>query len=354
MANLNGTDNTIRVTAIGGGTGLSALLRGLKRNNTNIDISAVVTTFDDGGSSGLLRREFGYPGLGDLRQCLLALASDDSGIDILSQILEFRFPRNSALVGHSLGNLLLAGLLAKTGNLSDAIEEASKMLRINGNVIPVSLENGHLCAELYDGHIIFSESAIDLREAADPAIKRIFLRNPVQANPTALNAALNANAIILGPGDLFTSILPNLLPNGMREAISKSNAKLIFVCNLTTKHGETDGFSASNFVSKVNEYLNPSDHAENIGRSIDAVIINKCDMPTAQAIENNQYNESPVNIDEHSLHSIVDDIVIQPMLGNVNPARHNPDTLVNTILNLIEHRPKPASLHAYPGPSSPT
>ncbi len=328
----NGGSEKVRIAAIGGGTGLSALLRGLKPRASEIDIVAIVTTFDDGGSSGLLRREFGYPGLGDLRQCLLALASEEGDASVLADVLEFRFPENSALAGHSLGNLLLAGLLSKSGYLSTAIEEASRLLRIQGRVLPVSLESGHLCAELHDGHIIYSESAIDLRDAADPGISRIFLRHPVPANPVAMEAVLNADVIVLGPGDLFTSILPNVLPDGMKEAICGSRGKIIFACNLTTKQGETDGFKASDFVATVNDYLDPEGLGSTASRLIDTVIVNQCDETTAEKISGNDYGESPVLIDDENLYGLVDDVLVESLLGGVNPARHEPDALVDAVV----------------------
>ncbi len=327
---------SLRTVVIGGGTGLSALLRGLKGLQPRLDITAIVTTFDDGGSSGILRREFKYPGLGDLRQCIAALTPPDGDTNAADELLNFRFPKQSALAGHTVGNILLAALLAREGDIATAVEQISRLMRIQGRVLPVSLEAGHLCAELSDGQIIYSESAIDLRESADPSISRVFLRYPVEANPAAIEAVLNADAIVLGPGDLFTSVLPNILPVGMKEVISESDAKLIFVCNLTTKHGETDGFTASDFVSTVNKFLSLQGCGGTNSRCIDTVIVNECDDSAAAAITSNDYSELPVEVDEIDLRRRTDQVVYKPLLGSVAPARHDSEALSNTIVEIMQ------------------
>ncbi|MCH7594872.1 MAG: YvcK family protein, partial [Chloroflexi bacterium] len=242
-----------RIVVIGGGSGSSVLLRGLK--SSTADLTAIVTMFDSGGSTGLLRREFGYPPLGDLRQCLVALSEDSEVTAALRSASEFRFDKNSSLNGHNLGNLLLAALTTVSNDLEDGINEMSRILRITGRVIPVSLEQADLCAELEDGTILREESNIDLRETGIPPISRVFLDPPVAANPRAVSAILAADLVVLGPGDLYTSIIPNLLVTDVAHALRLTSAKLVYVCNLMTKHGETDGYRASDFARTICHYM---------------------------------------------------------------------------------------------------
>lgn len=260
-----------KIVVIGGGSGTSAAIRGLKSHNT--DLTAVVTMFDSGGSTGILRDEFGYPPFGDLRQCLAALSPDgDERTDALDQALGFRFDSDSSLNGHSVGNLVLAALTTAYGGLQPALDEISSILRVDGQVVPVTLSAAHLCARLLDGQVIRTESAIDLRGANAPGIDEVFLDKQVTANDRAINALNEADAILLGPGDLYTSVIPNLLVPGIAEAIRESNASVIYACNLMTKAGETDGFGASDFAREIVRYLD--------GRKLDYLLVNDSKFPT--------------------------------------------------------------------------
>lgn len=260
-----------KIVVIGGGSGTSAAIRGLKSHNT--DLTAVVTMFDSGGSTGILRDEFGYPPFGDLRQCLAALSPDgDERTDALNQALGFRFDSDSSLNGHSVGNLVLAALTTAYGGLQPALDEISSILRVDGQVVPVTLSAAHLCARLLDGQVIRTESAIDLRGANAPGIDEVFLDKQVTANDRAINALNEADAILLGPGDLYTSVIPNLLVPGIAEAIRESNASVIYACNLMTKAGETDGFGASDFAREIVRYLD--------GRKLDYLLVNDSKFPT--------------------------------------------------------------------------
>ncbi|MFQ6030449.1 MAG: uridine diphosphate-N-acetylglucosamine-binding protein YvcK [Dehalococcoidia bacterium] len=259
----------LKVVVIGGGTGSSAVLRGLKKYTS--EVSAVVTMFDSGGSSGLLQSEFGYPPMGDLRQCLLGLSEDNETTRALRELLGFRFQQESSLNGHSLGNLLLAALTTIGHDLEQAIEEMSRLLRIHGQVIPVSLEWADLCAELKDGETLRGESSIDLRGQSSPHIDRVFLDPQVKANPQAVKAIRQADLVILGPGDLYTSVIPNLLAEGIREALAETKATRVYVCNLMTKLGETDDFKSSDFVREMNRYL--------AANSLDWALINAREVP---------------------------------------------------------------------------
>ncbi len=254
-----------KIAVIGGGTGTYTTLVGLK--HYELELTAVVSMADDGGSSGRLRDEFGHLPPGDVRRCLLALSSDDTAFT-LRRLFEYRFDRGIGLNGHSFGNLLLTALTEIAGATDLAIAEAAALLGARGAVLPSTLSNSRLCAVLENGAIIRGESQIDIRtEHPDYRIQRVYLEPPSKANPAALAAIDQADAIVIGPGDLYTSIIPNLLVEGIPEAINSSAAVKIYVCNLMTKHGETDGFQASDFVREVQHYLRATG-------SLDYVIVN--------------------------------------------------------------------------------
>lgn len=257
------------IVVIGGGTGSSVTLRGLKGRGFNL--TAIVTAFDSGGSSGKLRDEFGHLSLGDIRQCLVAMAEESEETEAFRLAAQYRFSDDSSLHGHNLGNLFLSALTVMHSDIEAAVQMMSRMLRIRGQVVPVSLDPADLCAELVDGSVLRGEATIDLRRFDPPPIRRVYLDGNPGANERALEAIRSADAIVLGPGDLYTSILPNLLVRGMVDAVHQSNAKTIFVCNLMTKHGETDGFAPSDFVREVSTYLGAV--------LVDAVLINSQPIP---------------------------------------------------------------------------
>lgn len=249
-----------KVVAIGGGTGLSMLLKGIKKYTNNI--TAVVTVGDDGGSSGRLREEMGILPPGDIRNCIAALADDEN---MITELFQYRFKNGEGLEGHSFGNLFLTALCAITGNMVKAVKESSNVLNIRGVVLPATLDDMKLAAEFDDGTIVKGESNIP---EAHKRIKRLFTEPEVcKALPEVLTAIADADLIILGPGSLYTSVIPNLLVSGIVEAIMASRAKKIYVCNIMTQPGETDDYSVA---SHVNALLN---HAK--GRKIiDAVLVN--------------------------------------------------------------------------------
>lgn len=249
-----------KVVAIGGGTGLSMLLKGIKKYTNNI--TAVVTVGDDGGSSGRLREELGILPPGDIRNCIAALADDEN---LITELFQYRFKNGEGLEGHSFGNLFLTALCAITGNMVKAVKESSNVLNIRGVVLPATLDDMKLAAEFEDGTIIKGESNIP---EANKKIKQLFTEPEVcKALPEVLTAIADADLIILGPGSLYTSVIPNLLVSGIVEAIMTSHAKKIYVCNIMTQPGETDNYSVA---SHVNALLN---HAK--GRKIiDAVLVN--------------------------------------------------------------------------------
>ena len=249
-----------KIVAIGGGTGLSMLLKGIKKYTNNI--TAVVTVGDDGGSSGRLREEMGILPPGDIRNCIAALADDEG---LITELFQYRFKKGEGLEGHSFGNLFLTALCAITGNMVKAVKESSNVLNIRGVVLPATLDDMKLAAEFEDGTIVKGESNIP---EAHKKIKRLFTEPSVcKALPEVLEAIAGADLIILGPGSLYTSVIPNLLVSGIVDAIMESTAKKIYVCNIMTQPGETDNYSVA---SHVNALIS---HAK--GRKIiDAVLVN--------------------------------------------------------------------------------
>lgn len=233
-----------RVVAIGGGTGLSTLLRGLKEYTDHL--TAVVTVFDDGGSSGRLRRELGILPPGDIRDCLVALAESEP---LMTQLFEYRF-QGGALDGHAFGNLFIASLAGVTGDLESAVKETSKVLNIRGRVLPSAVEDVVLAATFEDGSVIEGESQIT---RARKRIATVALKPAdVAPVPEVLQALAEAELIVLGPGSLYTSVIPNLLVRGIADAIRSNRAALrVYVCNVMTQPGETDGFSAGEHVRKL-------------------------------------------------------------------------------------------------------
>jgi uncharacterized cofD-like protein len=254
-----------RIVAVGGGTGLSSLLRGLKEWTGNT--TAVVTVMDDGGSSGRLREEMNMLPPGDIRNCIIALAEDESQI---ASLFQHRFKNGSgSLDGHSLGNLILAGLQQNTGRFDTAVEELSHILKIRGEVVPTTLEDVKLVAKMEDGDIITGEVAI----AEDPRrVERMSLSNEhVQPYRKVVQALEHADLIVLGPGSLYTSIVPNLLVEGVPQAIERSDGVKIYVANLVTQPGETDDFSLADHVRVLGQYIDLS--------SLDYIIANHQPFP---------------------------------------------------------------------------
>lgn len=324
-----------RVVTIGGGTGTFALLSHLKKHPFNI--SAIVTMSDSGGSSRRLMDEFRRQlPLGDLRQSLVALARNGA---LWREIFMHRFQQQEedeleeskhGVSGHSLGNLVLKGLQdINNGDLLLAIEDAEELLNTAGHVIPVTLTQTMICADLQDGTTICDETEIDTRGKKDVGelspIERLRLEpENAPACPQALRAIKRADTIIIGPGDLYTSLLPNLLVRDFAQAIRESEAEKIYVCNLMTKHGETDGYRASDFVETIHRYL---------GGRVDRVIAN--DGPfTPEILEMyaQENNRVPVEIDRERLLQIVPNVIIDHLnLENDSLARHDPERLVRAI-----------------------
>jgi uncharacterized cofD-like protein len=239
-----------RIVTIGGGTGSFTLLSGLKKYPINI--SAIVSMADDGGSTGILRDELGVLPPGDVRQCLTALSESS---EVLRELLSYRF-ESGGLKGHSFGNLFLSALEKINGSFSQGVKEASKILNVKGEVIPVTDENMRLFVELKNGRLIRGEHELDKnKELSKIGIKKVFLKPKIKANQEAIERIKKADFIIIGPGDFYGSVVPNLLVDGISQAIKKSKAKVVFNCNLTNKKGQTENFDLDRYIDETNKYL---------------------------------------------------------------------------------------------------
>ena len=232
-----------KIVLIGGGTGMPSLLRGLKKHEC--ELTAVVNVTDSGRSSGKIREEMGILPPGDIRNCIAALSESES---VVREVFQYRFEN-----GDSLGNLMIAALSDIFGSFESAIEEVGKILNIKGRVLPVTLKNVHLCAELQDGEIRVKEH--NVRGIGKAKINKVYLDKKAYANPAVLEAIKGADLIVLGPGSLYTSIISNLLVDGVADAIVKSKAKKVYVCNIMTQAGQTDDFTSSTHVSELVTYL---------------------------------------------------------------------------------------------------
>ncbi|MCB9816304.1 YvcK family protein [Candidatus Nomurabacteria bacterium] len=261
------------VVVIGGGTGTHTVLRGLKLYQKQIDVAAIVTMADSGGSTGRLRDEFGYLPVGDVRMALAALASDvDEHEELVRELFLYRFEKGNGLSGHNFGNLLLVALTDILGSEAAAIRAASKLLNVQGSVIPVTTEKVNLVATYDDGVELVGEHGIDepTKDRAEHSIVSLSVTPRAVVSEAAEAAILNADLVVLGPGDLYTSVLANCVVDGVAEAIQNTTAQVVYVSNLMTKHGQTTGMGVSEHVAEISRY---------VGRMPDAVIVNTAPLP---------------------------------------------------------------------------
>ncbi len=309
-----------KIVAIGGGTGLSTLLRGLKQYSSNI--TAIVTVADDGGSSGRLRQELGIQPPGDIRNCLTALADEEK---LLTELFRFRFAKGSGLSGHSFGNLFLAAMTAITGDFEKAIAASSKVLAIQGRVLPATRADVSLWAELTDGRIIEGESNIS---EAGGQIRRIGCKpqNP-PAVRQALRAIRKADLVILGPGSLYTSVIPNLLVPGIAEALARTTAPRVYVCNIMTQPGETDGISVADHIEAMDRLYSRS--------LFDAVMVQR-QPPSDRAIARYAQQQSTlVEIDRDAVRRLGRRLILANVMEE-NPetgaVRHDSEKLAGALM----------------------
>ena len=312
----------IKILTIGGGTGLSSLLRGLKTHTSNI--TAVVTVADDGGSSGRLRKELGILPPGDIRNCLVALSYEES---LMSELFKYRFELGEGLTGHSFGNLFLAAMTGiSDGNFDLAVKRASNILSIRGKVLPISLDSILIKAEYSEGNVIVGESNISKEKKHINSISLI-PSNP-SASPEVIEAINDSKAIIIGPGSLYTSIICNLLIPGIAEAIKNSNAKKIYICNVMTQPGETNCFKASDHIKAIFSHTR--------FQIFDNILINN--LPPKDKVLLERYkNEGsvPVEIDDDEISKLGINIIKAPVISETNLVRHDPEKLSEAIFKFI-------------------
>ena len=299
-----------KVVVLGGGTGMSNLLRGLKQYP--LDITAIVTVCDDGKSTGILREEFNIPAVGDIRRVLVSLSETEP---LVMDLFNYRFNTSSDLDGHTVCNLLLTAASEIRGNLSDGIEALSKVLNLKGKVIPLTEDNVTLMAEMEDGTIVEGEHHITSKKSK---IKKVYYKEEAIATKEALNAIKNADLIVFSMGSLFTSIIPNLLIDSIVKQIEQSKAKLMYICNMMTQPGETDDFKVTDHIKKLNEYLG--------NRNIDIVLANTgiIDAEMAKFYETQEQKDPVVydeeNFDKYNLEVISDDFTF---ITDNNLLRHD-------------------------------
>jgi uncharacterized cofD-like protein len=314
-----------KIVAIGGGHGLSHLLLSLKEYTSNL--TAIVTVADSGGSSGRLREEFNIVAPGDIRNCLVALADAPA---LMGELFQFRFSADSQLQGHNFGNLFLTAMFQLTGgDFNKAVEESSKVLAIRGKVVPSTVTNVHLVAEYMDGSITHGEAKIP---KPGVPIKRVFL-NPDDAKPTkeALEAIDEADIIVMGPGSLYTSVIPNLIINGVSDAIAKSAAFKIYVCNVMTQLGETEGLSASDHLKAIIAHSNRD--------IINACILNNSPIPQEALERYKAENAYPVEADVDKIKEMGIRVHATDLISFKDYVRHDAQKLISALIKVIEtHR----------------
>lgn len=321
------------IVTVGGGTGSYTVLSGLK-NLPNVSLVALVSMADDGGSTGLLRDELGVLPAGDVRQCLVALSLHS---DVVRKLMNYRFSEGT-FKGHNFGNIFLAALEKVTGDFVKGVEVASEILKVNGKVIPVTSNKAELFIKLSDGKILEGESKIQDANMRNIGIKNIFYKNNVELNENAREAILKADYIIIGPGNYYCSIIPNLIVNGFREAVTESKAKIILPINLTNKLGHTTGWKVSNYVNDIEKYL---------GRLVNIILVNN-EKPSSEQIERYKLEEGDGVLveDDFKDNRVIRDALLSPVIFNKASAdvipsmrgfiRHDSEKLAECIKKIIE------------------
>lgn len=308
------------IVCIGGGTGTFVTLKGLK--HTPHHLSAIVAMSDSGGSNKRIRDEFGLLPTSDIRQSLVALSDENGGAGLLRKLFMYRFEKGEGITGMTFGNLFMAALSDILGSQAEAIRQTANVLRIHGQVIPVTLTNTNLFAEYENGKTLTEEHLID-EPPHDGKLKitKVYLKPNAIANPDALTAIRNADLIVLGPGDLYTSLIPNLLVDGISGAIRDSRGKIVYVMNLMTKFGQTYNFQAADHLHIVDTYL---------GGHVDTIIINSAPLPATALAIYAKYHEVPVIDDIHRIpHTKV---IRADVAGRQMTIKPKSDTLIRSLI----------------------
>lgn len=310
-----------KIVVLGGGTGLSVLLKGLKQ--FPLDITAIVTVADDGSSSGELRKEFDIFAVGDIRNVLVALSEVEP---LIEELLQYRFNTDNSLNNHPMGNLLLTALYNITGNLTESLRSLSKIFNIKGTILPFTEENPVLIAHTKDGQVIEGESKIT---KAGKEIDYIEYKEKVNPTKEVIEAIDSADLIIFGIGSLYTSIIPNLLSEEVKQSLINSKAKKMYVCNIMSEHGETDGYKVSDCIKKINSYVKDN--------MIDVVVVNNKEVPDSIKERYKEETASQIKIDYDTLNDMQVEVIEDELL-DINDnlvVRHNPYRTALDIFNYI-------------------
>lgn len=312
-----------KIVVIGGGSGISVVLRGLKY--LPVDLTAIVTVADDGGSSGFLRKEFDMPAPGDLRNVMVALSNVEP---LTEEVFQYRFKKDSFIGGHPLGNLLIIAMKELTGDLRTAVDRLRKLFNIKGKILPATTEKLTLMAEKENGRIVEGESNIPV---TGEKIKRVYYKENVDAPEENLKVLEEADLIIFGIGSLYTSIIPNLLLKGVKESLKKSKAKKIYICNAMQQPGETEGYTVSDHIKAIND---------NVGEGvIDSVIVDPRDIPADILERYKNMNSDKVELDREKIKEYNVNIIEKNIL-EIDPqgmVRHHPYKLSAIIYSLIDN-----------------
>lgn len=312
-----------KIVVIGGGSGISVVLRGLKY--LPVDLTAIVTVADDGGSSGFLRKEFDMPAPGDLRNVMVALSNVEP---LTEEVFQYRFKEDSFIGGHPLGNLLIIAMKELTGDIRTAVDRLRKLFNIKGKILPTTTEKVVLMAEKENGKIVEGESHIPV---IGEKIKRVYYKDEVEAPEENLKALEEADLIIFGIGSLYTSIIPNLLLKGIKESLKKSKAKKIYICNAMQQPGETEGYTVSDHIKAIND---------NIGEGvIDSVIVDPRDIPKNILERYKSMNSDKVELDREKIKEYNVELIERDIL-EIDPkgmVRHHPYKLSAIIYSLIDN-----------------
>lgn len=317
-----GNSKKPKIVVLGGGTGMPVLLRGLKKYP--IDLSTIVTVADDGGSSGKLRKEIAMlPAPGDIRNVITALANVDAE---LMELFQHRFQTKNGLDGHSLGNIVLAAMNSITGNFYEAVEKVSQMLRVKGKIYPIVNESITLHAEMEDGTIVSGESNIPMK---NKKIKRVFITpNNIKPMPEVVQSILDADLIVISPGSLYTSILPNLIMQDVINAINQTKAKVVYVCNIMTQNGETNGYSAADHVRAIFNHIGQN--------TIDSIVVHHQPIPDHILHSYAKQRSHPVNIDFHNLLDLNLEIIAEDIIDySQRVVRHNTEKISAILYHMV-------------------
>jgi len=321
-------ERALRVVAAGGGTGLPRVLAGLSGgvepgSGRPLDVTAVVATADDGGSSGALRRSYGIPAPGDARNCLVALAD---GLSPLADLFQHRFDGEGPLAGHTVGNVVLAALAQRLGDFGAAVEAAARLLDARGRVLPGAGTAVDLVAELEGGFTVRGEAALG---RAGAPVRRVRLSRPAAAPADAIEAVLRADLVVLGPGSLYSSVLASLLADGLAEALERTAATRVLVVNLFTERGETDGYTAGDHLAAVRRHL---------GDAVDVALVHRGKLPVAAVAAAAVRGGRPVIVDRAELEAQGAAVLQADLAGGSEAGRHDPAKLARALLAIARMR----------------